>query len=43
MVTRGLEIKIYIEDVIGTISIEFYDLVLANEFTSSPKNGPGVA
>jgi hypothetical protein len=43
MVTCGLEIKIHIDDVIGTVAIEFHGLVLADKFALVPKNGPGIA
>jgi hypothetical protein len=43
VVTCGVEIKIYIDDVIGTIAIEFHGLVLANESALVPKNGPDIA
>ena len=43
VVACRLEIKIYIDDVIGAIAIEFHCLVLADESASVPKNGPGIA
>jgi hypothetical protein len=47
MITHRLEIKIYVDDVIGTIAIEFHGLIsvviLANEFTFVPKNIPSTA
>jgi hypothetical protein len=43
VVTCGLEIKIYIDDVIGTIPIEFRSLVLAKKFIFVPKDVPSIA
>jgi hypothetical protein len=42
VVTCGLEIKIYVEDMIGAISIEFYSLVLANKSAFVPKDIPSI-
>jgi hypothetical protein len=36
-------IKIYIDDVIGTIGVEFPGLVLANESALVPKDSPSIA
>jgi hypothetical protein len=47
MVTYGLEIKIRVDDVIGSIPIEFHNLIsvviLANESALVPKNIPSTA
>jgi hypothetical protein len=43
MIACRPKIKIYADDVIGTISIEFHGLVLADEFTLVPKNAPSIA
>jgi hypothetical protein len=43
MITYRLEIKIYVDDMIGTIAIELYSLVLADEFTLVPENVPTIA
>jgi hypothetical protein len=47
MVTCGLEIKIYVDDVIGSVPIEFHNLIsvviLANESTSVPEYFPSTA
>jgi hypothetical protein len=43
MVTYGLEIKIYIDDMIGVIAIEFHSLVLANGSAFVPKYSPSIA
>jgi hypothetical protein len=43
VVTHWLKIKIYIDDMIGTIAIEFHGLVLANESALVPEYGPGLA
>jgi hypothetical protein len=43
VVTYGLEIKIYVDDMIGAIAIEFHGLVLANESTFVPKDSPSIA
>jgi hypothetical protein len=40
VVTSRLEIKIYINNVIGAIPIEFNGLVLANESALVPKDSP---
>jgi hypothetical protein len=43
VVSYGPKTKIYIDDVIGTIGVEFYGLVLANGSASIPKYVPAVA
>jgi hypothetical protein len=43
VITYRVEIKIRIDDVIGTIAIELHSLVLAKEFTFVPKDLPGIA
>jgi hypothetical protein len=43
MVTHGLEMKIYIDDVIGAISVELHGLVLAKKFIFIPKDIPSIA
>jgi len=43
MVAYGLEIKIYIDDMISAIAIEFHSLVLANGSASVPEYFPSIA
>jgi hypothetical protein len=43
MVTCGLELKIYVDDMIGSVPVEFHSLVLADEFTFVPKDSPSIA
>jgi hypothetical protein len=43
MVSHRLEIKIYVDDVIGAIPIEFHGFVFANKSASVPKDSPGIA
>jgi hypothetical protein len=43
VVTRRLDLKIYVDDMMCAIPIEFHSLVLANESASVPKNGPSIA
>jgi hypothetical protein len=43
VVTCRLEIKIYIDDVIGAIPIEFHGLVLADGSAFVPKDSPSIA
>jgi hypothetical protein len=43
VITHRIEIKIYVNDVIGTVAIKFHGLVLANESASVPKDGPSTA
>jgi hypothetical protein len=43
VVTYRLEIKIYVDDVIGAIPIEFHGLVLANESALVPEDSPSIA
>lgn len=43
VVTYRIEIQIRIDDVIGTIAIEFHGLVLANGSALGPEDLPGIA
>jgi hypothetical protein len=43
VVTCRLKIKIYIDDVIGAIAIEFYGLVFTKKTAFVPKDLPGLA
>jgi hypothetical protein len=43
VITCGLELKIHIDDMIGSIPIKFHGLVLTKEFTFVPKDSPGIA